>query len=330
MTLPKRSVEESKVEYPDRPSDRARWILERRGPRRAIESSRPVAVARERERAEDGSPAAVGVLFLANRECPWRCLMCDLWWDTLEETVPGGAISEQIRRGLDQLRGVRRLKLYNAGSYFDPRAIPPEEDAPVATLLEGFERVIVESHPALIGERCFRFARLLHATLEVGMGLETTHPKVLPRLNKGMTVESFRRAAAELASHDIALRSFVLVGIPFVAPGESLEWCRRSVGFAFDCGSSVVSLIPTRTGNGALDALAERGEFTPPTLRMLEEAASEAIALRRGRAFADLWGLERLNGCGACFDARRRRLEEMNLTQTIPPPIPCTECGGGV
>ena len=80
------------------------------------------------------------------------------------------------------------LKLYNAGSFFDPRAIPPEEYPAIARLAAPFRRTIVECHPALVGPRCLAFRDLLSGRLEVAMGLETAHPEVLERLNKRMTL----------------------------------------------------------------------------------------------------------------------------------------------
>jgi radical SAM enzyme (TIGR01210 family) len=254
--------------------------------------------------------------------------MCDLWRYTLEESVPVGAIPTQIREALASLPPARRIKLYNAGSFFDPKAIPPADHVPIAALLDRFERVTVECHPALVEESCFRFHDLLDGRLEVALGLETVHPAVLPRLNKGMTLDQFRRAAEALRRHGIPLRTFVLVGLPFIASDESVEWCGRSVEFAFDCGSWVVSLIPMRAGNGALDALMDTGDFLPPTLGMLEETVARGVALRRGRVFADLWDLARLKGCGDCFDARTNRLRKINLEQRVAPPISCAACEG--
>lgn len=255
--------------------------------------------------------------------------MCDLWQHTVEATVPVGAIPEQIRGALTDLGPARRIKLYNAGSFFDPRAIPPGDYAPIAALLGRFDRVTVECHPALVGDSCVAFNDLLDGRLEVALGLETIHSEVLPRLNKGMSLDRFRRAAETLRRHGIPLRTFVLVGLPFVSLAESVEWCVRSLDFAFDCGSSIVSLIPTRAGNGALDDLARTGEFLPPTLGMLEESAARGMPLRRGRVFADLWDLERLKDCGDCFDARALRLRTLNFEQRVAPPIACAACGGG-
>ena len=308
------------------------WIRERRSARVPVDPREPVAAFAEEERTERGDVASVATILLANRECPWRCLMCDLWTHTTEETVPEGAIPAQIRTALARLPPARRVKLYNAGSFFDPRAIPPGDDPAIAALLEPFERVIVESHPALVGGRARALARRLPGRLEVAMGLETVHPEVLPLLGKKMTLEDFRAAAGRLAADGIALRAFVLLGLPFVPPDEAVSWALESARFAFDCGATAVAIIPTRSGNGALDALARRGEFSPPRLAAVEEAASRGVRLGDGRdrrVFVDLWDLPRLRECAACFPARAERLETINLEQRVPPPVACGACGGG-
>lgn len=324
--------------YPDSARERDRWILSRRPARNQVDPQRPYAAVLERERAESGVIASVATIFLTNRECPWRCLMCDLWKNTLTESVPPGAIPAQIDWALREL-GVsatstqagsasapRQLKLYNSGSFFDPRAIPPSDHPAIAERARGFERIIVECHPSLVDESAIAFRDRINGKLEVALGLETAHPAVLEKLNKRLTCDQFAHAADYLGQHDIALRVFLLVKPPFLEDGEVLPWTRRSIDFAFECGASVVSLIPTRAGNGAMDALAAHGEFAPPSLEMLEETAAYGIGLRRGRVFADLWDLETFSRCQACFPARKERLERMNLQQGVEPAVSCPVC----
>lgn len=279
----------------------------------------------------------MATLFLTNRECPWRCLMCDLWQNTLTESVAPGAIPEQIDFALGQLglpdptaANPAHIKLYNSGSFFDPRAIPVADHPAIAKQVRGFERVIVECHPKLVGERTLAFRDLLAdgPTLEVAMGLETAHPEVLAKLNKRMTLDDFARAADFLRANGLALRVFVLVKPPFLTDeAEALDWAKRSIDFAFKCGATVVSLIPTRAGNGALEALAAEGQFAPPSLSTLEAALNYGVGLGRGRVFADLWDLEKFSDCAQCFPKRRQRLEAMNLEQTI---LTGVECRHGV
>ena len=120
--------------------------------------------------------------------------MCDLWRNTVKETVPAGAIPRQIDYALERLSAARQIKLYNSGSFFDPRAIPPGDYEAIARRLNAFERVIVECHPALVGDACLRFRDLIHGQLEVAMGLETAHPEILERLNKRMTLTKCSRS----------------------------------------------------------------------------------------------------------------------------------------
>ena len=75
-----------------------------------------------------------------------------------------------------------------------------------------------------------------------------------------------RQPRAALAAHDVDLRVFLLIHPPFVPRRDQDAWLARSVDVAFDCGATVVSLIPTRGGNGAMEALAATQHFTPPSL----------------------------------------------------------------
>jgi uncharacterized Fe-S cluster-containing MiaB family protein len=159
------------------------------------------------------------------------------------------------------------------------------------------------------------------------MGLETIHPAALEKLNKRMTVEQFARAAEFLRTHEIGLRVFILVQPPFVPVEEGPVWTERSIDFAFECGARICSVIPTRSGNGALDELSGMGQFREPTIDALEQAVEYGVRLQRGRVFADLWDLQRFASCPDCFPARLERLRSINDTQCVPERVRCDACG---
>ena len=315
--------------YPEQPSERDRWILSERPARNHVDPLRPYAFLVEDERAASGEVVSVATVFLTNRECPWRCVMCDLWRNTLTESVPAGAIPQQIDYALAALPPARQIKLYNSGSFFDRRAIPGEDYPAIADRARRFERTIVECHPSLIGDACLKFRDLLATRLEIAMGLETAHPEVLDRLNKRMTLDQFAAAAEFLQKNEIDLRVFILVQPPFMRAEEALTWAKRSIDFAFDCGATAVTLIPTRGGNGAMEKLAEADAFAAPPLAMLETAAEYGVHRGRGRVFADTWDLKNSPGaCPVCMEARTERLREQNLTQRIPARVACSLCEG--
>lgn len=303
--------------YPSAPNARSRWIMGHRGPKNVLDPWHPYHFLWEEEPDASGHLVPTATVFLSNIECPFRCLMCDLWRNTLDTTVPPGAIPAQIEYALSRLPPARQIKLYNAGSFFDPRAIPPDDDPAIARAVAGFARVIVECHPALLGDRCLRFRDRLGGQLEVAIGLETVHPEVLERLNKGFTVSDFQRAAASLARSGIDLRVFLLLRPPFLSEQEGLPWAKRSLDASFDAGASVCAVIPTRAGNGAMDVLIAAGEWAPPKLRSLEAAQEYGLRLARGRVFSDLWDIEKFFA-DASDPARAARLAVMNRTQRIP------------
>ncbi|MEY2787418.1 MAG: hypothetical protein RLZZ34_561 [Verrucomicrobiota bacterium] len=329
--------------YPRGRAARDAWILARReGVARTegLDPGRPSHWLRESEPDPAGGQASILTVFLTNRECPWRCLMCDLWRHTLEETVPPGAIPKQVETAFAADRmghsdRARWLKLYNAGSFFDPRAIPREDLPELARMARSFERLVVECHPRLIREDPvlpFRDGLGARTRLELALGLETAHPDVLERLNKGIDLKGFRRSAEWIRRHGMDLRVFVLVKPPFLGEAEALEWACRSIEFAFDCGADTVSLIPTRAGNGALEWLAARGRFSPPRPETLESALTHGLDLRRGRVFADTWDLDRLEADPLRREGLRARLEALNRTQRAPAmtaaePMPVTTPG---
>ena len=313
--------------YPER--NQTAWITAQRPPRSAtIDPLKPRGFFLEEERTADGRVTSSATILLTNKECPWRCLMCDLWKDTTTQTVPPGAIPKQIEYALSQLRSrPEQIKLYNSGSFFDPAAIPSADYPAIARMVAFAKRVVVESHPRLVGEKVLRFRDLLSGSLEVAMGLETVHPQVLPRLNKRFELAHFSQATGFLRDNGISIRAFVLVKPPFLDEAEGLEWAVKSAAFALSRGATVVSLIPTRPGNGALERLMAAGEFSPPRLATLEKTLELALEARsNGRIFADTWDLAQFSTCPACFEKRRQRIHAMNLSQQIPPAIDCPAC----
>lgn len=296
-----------------------------RPPRNAVNLEIPYHFLHEEEPDAAGNMLAVNTIFLTGKECAFKCLMCDLWKNTLTAPTPPGAVSRQLDYALTRLPEADVIKLYNSSNFFDPKAIPPADYPEIVDRLKSYRRVIVENHPKLCGSLCLEFAAMLNGRLEVAMGLETAHPAALARLNKQLTTDDFRRAAGFLREHDIDVRAFVLLNPPFLTDEvENIHWAVESVRFAFESGAQCCSVIPVRGGNGIMEVLREQGNYVPPTLAAFEEVIEQALWMKRGRVFADTWDIGFMSRCPHCFEARRERLEQMNAKQTILPQIKCS------
>ena len=298
-------------------------ILAARPARNVVDPNVPYAFLVEPEMTATGTLEDVATIFLTNRECPFRCLMCDLWKNTTTETVPIGAIPKQIDFALERLPSASHIKLYNSGNFFDKRAIPLADHSAIAQRLQPFRTVIVENHPRFCTDVCVDFSEQIDGQLEVAIGLETVHPQVLQRLNKQMTLGDFERAVQFLRGNDIHVRAFILLRPPYLSEPEGIDWALRSLEFAFALGVGCCAVIPTRAGNGVMQQLEVDGVFTPPSLRSLEHVTETGLRMNAGRVFADLWDIEKLTACSDCESERIQRIREMNLTQQVPSAVNC-------
>jgi radical SAM enzyme (TIGR01210 family) len=300
------------------------WIRSRRGKKNSVDPNRPYGWLIEKERTISGEIEDIATIFLTNRECPYSCLMCDLWKNTTDHSVTAGQIPGQIEFALERMASAKHLKLYNSGSFFDERAIPEDDYKKIASLAKGFETVIVESHPKLINDKSLRFRDMLIPDLQIALGLETVHPEILRKLNKNMTLEDFRNSVTFLTKHGISSRAFILLKPPFMSESEGIYWAERSIDFAFSIGVECCTVIPVRAGNGAMDLLMKKGLFNLPDIRSLETVLEYGIGLHTGRVFADTWDLSLFSSCKTCIDQLTNRIIKENLSQMILPPEECT------
>jgi radical SAM enzyme (TIGR01210 family) len=301
-----------------------KWIISMRGNKNNVDPHIPYGWLVEKEYTKNGKIEDTGIIFLTNRECPFHCLMCDLWKNTTDNTVESGNIPQQIEYALERMPLVKHLKLYNSGSFFDTRAIPESDYTRIASLLKDFETVIVECHPKLISKKVLDFRDILKPELQIAMGLETVNQEVLHQLNKQMTVDDFRKASAFLSAEKIQVRAFILLRPPFMTETEGILWAEKSIDFAFSCGVECCIVIPVRGGNGAMDELKSKGEFDIPEIQSIETVLEYGLNLKSGRVFADTWDLGLFSKCDKCTDARTERLTQMNLSQKISSPISCS------
>ena len=300
---------------------------------RPAPGNQPLAILDEWEAFNHrGDHARVRTLFLRGSECRLRCTMCDLWRHTHLEATRPGDIVQQVRTGLLGQPGVGTIhesfewiKLYNASNFFDSKNVPRQDLPEIAEEVFSFDRVIVENHPRLLPmPDVADFQRRISGRLEIAMGLESIQPEILRRLNKQMTTDDFADAVQQLRERGIDVRAFVLLQPPWQNGDAALSWCRKTIDWAMQKQVRHVTIIPVRGGNGAMEMLSESGHFTVPRAIDLERILEEYIGHAECVVTADTWSWNQMRGqCSACSLLRKTRVDRMNLSRIVTPPIEC-------
>lgn len=284
----------------------------------------PVAAFHESELGSDGRMLDTATILIANRECPFRCIYCDLWKHTLDTPTPVGAVPQQIATAFEQLgrSEFEQVKLYNAGNWFDGQAIPKRDHIAIADLLQSCERVVIENHPKLCDERVLAFRDLVPGKLEIALGVETVDDAILRRLDKSLTLADSELAIEFLRRHAIDVRAFLLFPPPYqtgdiVTPAvHAVEWCLARE-------TTAVVLIPLRVDSGIMPQLVSEGVARKPLLEEIESVAahfSNGTGARLGRVFIDLWDADQHFRAEPNFETRLARLRRFNETQVFDGP----------
>ena len=302
-----------------KPNRYDRWIASSRPPKRPPSTRQPVAAFVERETLPDRRCGNVGTIILSNRECPYRCVFCGLWQQTIDHTPKTGDVAAQVEQAIEAFGDVDAVKLYNAGSFFDEEAIPPLDRERIADLCRSFEWVIVESRPELIDARAVQFARTLRGRLQIAIGIEVADDQILALLNKRMSLRSIRRATQFMQGNGLSLRAFIIVQPPFVAPSRAVELANATADFAAHCGADTITLIRAYSSPGVMEQLLTEGFWVIPDSWAVYDAARHALEQTPAVTLVDRWSLGQDETCPACVKAFDAAFSELNTEQRLPP-----------
>ena len=262
---------------------------------------------------------ATRTVFLTGRECPWRCVMCDLW-RTRRSDTPRGAIRADRRRWPS-------ARWRRAGSPPDDQAlqrrqllrsarVPDDDydDRARARRPSARDRRIASRAGRRSRGRFRALARVDELRSKSRWGSRRRIPRRSSALNKRMTLDDFAAAAALEAPASRCACSCSCHRRSCRRTSRT-PWLLRSIDAAFACRRVGVSLIPTRPGNGAIEALAERRLFAPPSLRRprAQPRRWRWRARRDGRAVRRSLGSRAIRRPAGSAWTRGARLRAMNL-----------------
>ena len=268
--------------YPDTAAARDRFVLDLRGPKTALDPQRAYAAVWEEERDDTGAPGADRrrVPHQSRMPIPVRDVR-PVGQHARRSRCPAAPSPARSARRWRRLPPARQIKLYNAGSFFDPQAIPVDDFEEIAAAVSGFDRVIVEAASGIPSRPSRRrvpaVSRPAARTARGGGGARDRAPRGPRRVaqaddgggcRRGGGVPVAPRHRAPRCSSCSTRRSCRTTRPP---TGRSTRSAPRR-----GMGAAVCAVIPTRGGNGAIDALPV--ESRPRLgLRDLEWVVQEAL-----------------------------------------------------
>ncbi len=169
------------------------------------------------------------------------------------------------------------LNLYNNGSFFNDNEIPAIARREMFNEIGRnpyIKMLVIETRPEFITEQSVDELKQLipDKHVEIAIGLEVyddTLRKIC--INKGFSLKQYRKAAGIVTSK-VGLRTYVMLKPPFLDERESIEQAVQTITYAFESGSTTVSLEACTVQDYTLvKHLYDLNYFRPPWLWSIVE-----------------------------------------------------------
>lgn len=301
--------------------------------KRRADPSEPVAVWSEKD-VLGGITVDALVVILRSSGCYWSkqsgCLMCGYNSVSLS-SVSSEDIVSQFGKAMEKYSGQPYIKIYNSGSFLDPREIPPEvRDSILAMAGEKAQHILVESRPEFVSPANLESAMGHVKSLEVAIGLETADDGIRARcINKGFAFADFERACSAAKDAGASIRTYLLLKPPYLTEGQSIADALGSIKAAGPM-SQTISVNPMNVQRGtAVEALWKKNLYRPPWLWSLAEVLKEGRSLTGARLVSAPSGggsKRGVHNCGTCDDSLLKAVETFSLTQD-PKALEWKACG---
>ena len=213
--------------------------------------------------------------------------------------------------------------IYNEGNMLNERELPPNQLRAIVGDLsaKGVKRLVLESRPEYITKEALQLVRGAAGQMEVeiGIGMESANDLIRNGLFlKAMTRRAYARAVRRLKSEGFLALAYVILKPPFLNEMQAIADAVRTVRYAFDVGTDIVSLEPIGVEPHTIVALMEEsGDFTPAWLWTVIEVARQTYflgELRLGGVQFHPRPVTLPRNCDECTDRVLAAIDEYNLT----------------
>ncbi|RLG13899.1 MAG: hypothetical protein DRN66_03305 [Candidatus Nanohalarchaeota archaeon] len=178
-------------------------------------------------------------IIIENNRCAWgKCIFCSFSKKRDIPVLGENRLNQLIENELKGITTLKQLKFFNSGSFLDANQIPVfVQDFVLKKCKElKTEELIFECHPMFITDKNIeRIRKTLDSLnynpkISVAIGLETADDRMLKKIKKGITLQSFEKAVGLLKKYNFYARTYLMANLPYEKDVEkSLD---RSVDFA--------------------------------------------------------------------------------------------------
>jgi archaeosine synthase alpha-subunit len=204
------------------------------------------------------------VLIINSGKCAWgKCMFCG-WGCAERDKKSLRWLKEFLDSRLKRHKGVKWLKIFNSGSFFDEKQIPKGFRSYCVRKCEqlGIANVVVESLPNFITKENLDGMQSKKVRTHVAIGLEVADDNVLKKLDKGiMSKEKYAKAAQVLHDNGLFLRTYLVANPPYVK--NVRKSLADSVKFAWKHSDSVAICNLYPHSNSRLFELWASGKWKP-------------------------------------------------------------------
>ncbi len=154
-------------------------------------------------------------IFLRSGKCGWgKCIFCG-WGKYEYSKMTLHELKKKIDKDLE--KRVDILKIFNSGSFLDEDQIPKAFRSYLVRKCElmGVKKLFIESRTEYVDESLVEDMKSDKVKVIIGIGLEVADDEILKKLDKGLTVEKYVKAAGFLRKNGFGVRSYVLVNAPY-------------------------------------------------------------------------------------------------------------------
>ena len=281
----------------------------------------------EREtNGQNEMPLDAFVVVLATKGCSWAknipCFMCGYPFDGSSENATQEDIISQFQSALKNYKNEPVIKIYTSGSFLDEEELSRECARKILeTADKSAKKIIVESRPEYITPESLKIREGLTAEFEIALGLESADDEILKFcVNKGFTFETFKKSAQICKEHNVKVRVYLMLKLPFLTELRAMEDVINSIKKVANYAETISINPLTIQKQTLVERLYNNNELRAPFLWSLVECLKVGKAHFKGNLVSYPVGAGSrfgVHNCGKCDAEIAKAITKFSLTQEL-------------